>query len=35
MAKTYEEAIELNHYTNFQALWALDNLKKYIKYEPK
>lgn len=33
MAKTYEEAIELNHYTNFQALWAIDNLKKYNKYE--
>jgi hypothetical protein len=33
LAKTYEEAVELNHYTNFQALWALDNLKKYKKYE--
>jgi hypothetical protein len=33
MAKTYEEAIELNHYTNFQALWAIENLKKYNKYE--
>lgn len=33
MAKSYEDAIELNHYTNFQALWALDNLKKYNKYE--
>lgn len=30
-AKTYEEAIELNHYTNFQALWAIDNLKKSNK----
>lgn len=32
MAKSYEEAILLNHYSNFQALWALDNLKKYNKY---
>ncbi len=30
-AKTYEDAIILNHYTNFQALWAIDNLRKYNK----
>jgi hypothetical protein len=30
-AKTYEDAIKLNHYTNFQALWAIDNLRKYNK----
>lgn len=28
-ASTYEEALKLNHYSNFQALWAIDNLKKY------
>ncbi len=33
LAKNYEEAIELNHYTNFQALWAIDNLRKSNKYE--
>ena len=27
-ANTEEEAIKLNHYTNFQPLWATDNLKK-------
>jgi len=32
-AETYEDAIRLNHYTNFQALWAVDNLKKSNKYE--
>lgn len=33
-ANTYEDAIKLNHFTNFQALWAEDNLKKGKKYEP-
>lgn len=27
-AKTKEEVIKLNHYTNFQPLWAEDNIKK-------
>jgi len=27
-ANNYKEALELNHYSNFQALWATDNLKK-------
>ncbi len=28
-AKTEQDVISLNHYTNFQPLWAKDNLKKY------
>lgn len=31
-AKTEEEVIKLNHYTNFQPLWAIDNLIKGNKY---
>lgn len=31
-AKTEEEVIKLNHYTNFQPLWAEDNFKKGNKY---
>ena len=27
-ANTEEEIIKLNHYTNFQPLWAIDNIKK-------
>lgn len=27
-AKTYDEIIALNHYTNFQPLWAIDNIRK-------
>jgi hypothetical protein len=28
LATTEEEIIKLNHYTNFQPLWALDNFRK-------
>lgn len=32
-AKTEEEVIKLCHYTNFQPLWAIDNMKKNRKYK--
>lgn len=32
LARTENEVIELNHYTNFQPLWAKDNLSKGKKY---
>lgn len=32
LAKTKEDVITLNHYTNFQPLWAEDNFKKGSKY---
>lgn len=32
LATTEEEVIKLNHYTNFQPLWAKDNLEKGSKY---
>jgi urease gamma subunit len=31
-AKTEDDVILLNHFTNFQPLWAVDNLKKGCKY---
>lgn len=33
-AQTEEELIKLNHYTNFQPLWAEDNIRKSNKIEP-
>ena len=33
LAKTHEEIVKLNHHTNLQPLWAIDNRKKRAKYE--
>jgi hypothetical protein len=33
LATTEQEVVELNHYTNLQPLWAVDNIKKSNKYE--
>jgi hypothetical protein len=34
LAKDEQELIKLNHYTNFQPLWAKDNLEKHNKIIP-
>lgn len=34
-AKTEDEILRLNHYTNFQPLWAADNIRKSDKMPPK
>ena len=33
LARNEQEIIELNHYTNLQPLWGVDNIKKSNKYE--
>ena len=33
VANSQEEIISLNHYTNLQPLWALDNLKKGATFD--
>jgi hypothetical protein len=35
LAKTEEELIKLNHYTNFQPLWKIENIKKGNKLPSK
>jgi hypothetical protein len=32
LAKNEKELLELNHYTNFQPLWAFDNISKGNKF---
>jgi hypothetical protein len=34
-AKTMEEAVKLNHFTNLQPLWAIENMKKKAKINVK
>lgn len=35
LAESLEDFVKLNHYTNLQFLWAIDNMKKGNKYEEK
>jgi len=35
LAKTEEDVIKLNHYTNLRPLWAIDNIRKSNKIEKK
>ena len=33
IAKSEEDVVKLNHYSNFQPLWAIDNIKKSNKID--